>query len=232
MPSIDLILFDCDGVLLDSELLSSQCAAEELRKAGMQISAAEVLHRFLGVARTKMASIAREEGYVVPEDFVGRLEDRIHRTFETELRPVAGVHAVLQHIQCPLCVASSSSLPYIRRGLGQAGLLSFFNEHLFSASMISRPKPAPDLFLHAAKQMGVFPAHCLVIEDSLVGIEAAKAAKMRVFGFLGGSHLDADSVRPRYKAAGCDEIFDSMADAVALIATLDAHAVSPQAVKH
>ncbi len=228
MSPIDLILFDCDGVLLDSELISSRCAADELREVGMQVSPTEVLHRFLGVSRTKIAAAAADAGHAVPSDFVTRLENRIHRMFSTELRPIDGVGDVLSQIRCPLCVASSSSLPYIRHGLRLTGLLGYFNDHLFSASMVSRPKPAPDLFLYAAEQMGVRPERCLVIEDSMAGIQAAKAANMRVFGFLGGSHLDAAEALPRYQAAGCDRVFASMREAVDLIAGVDPGAVTTQ----
>ncbi len=218
MSAIDLILFDCDGVLLDSEVISSRCAAEQLGEFGMQISPAEALHRFLGRSRTEIAAAAVDAGHVVPTDFVNRLEDRIQRTFATELRPIEGVAEVLTQIRCAVCVASGSSLPYIRRGLALTGLLGYFDDHLFSASMVSRPKPAPDLFLYAAAQMGVPPQRCLVIEDSMAGIQAAQAAQMRVFGFLGGSHMDAAEALPRYEAAGCYQIFTSMRELGGLLA--------------
>lgn len=205
MSQIDLIIFDCDGVLIDSELISSQCAASELQALGMSITAEEVLRRFLGHSRAEIAAAAAREGYPVPADFVSRLVARIENAFETQLVAVPGVAEVLSCLPQKVCVASGSPLPYIRRSLEITGLIYPFGNNLFSSGMVSRPKPAPDVFLFAAKQMNVPPSHCLVIEDSLAGVLAARRAGMRVVAFLGGSHLNAEASVETYKEAACTE---------------------------
>ena len=178
----------------------------------MSISAEETLRRFLGRSRKEIAEAARLAGYSVAQDFVERLEARIQTRFETDLVAIDGVRAVLDHVPWKICVASGSSLTYIDRALELTNLLQPFQGNLFSASMVSRPKPAPDLFLFAAAAMNVEPGRCLVVEDSPSGIAAARAAGMPVLGFAGGSHLNVDAVRADYLAAGCAAVFESMED--------------------
>ncbi len=187
---VDLIIFDCDGVLIDSELISCECALSALQSLGLQINLETVMSRFLGTSRREMARQVAEEGYPVSPDFTEILEDAVTKAFEHRLTGMAGIRQALSSITLPCCVASNSPLPYIRRGLGLAGLGDMFQGNLFSASMVEHGKPAPDLFLYAAKAMGVAPEKCLVIEDSLVGVKAANQAHMPVFWFLGGSHID------------------------------------------
>lgn len=222
MVPVDLVLFDCDGVLIDSELISGECAAAELAQVGMHLSAEEVLQRFLGRSRKEIAGVARQAGHPVPVDFVERLEARIHQRFEQQLCAIDGVRDILTTIQCAICVASGSSLSYIHRALNLTCLSSPFGDHLFSAAMVRHPKPAPDLFLYAAAKMNVLPPGCLVVEDSLTGVMAAKAAQMPVVGFLGGSHLRPEMVRADYYAAGCQAVFDSMQEFGTYLKTLGA----------
>jgi HAD superfamily hydrolase (TIGR01509 family) len=210
MRKIDLVIFDCDGVLLDSELISCDCAVNALQSAGMNIDIDTVLARFVGTSRRDMGRQVQAEGYAVNPDFAEKLERSIADAFEHRLRSMPGIEQALSQLTLQRCVASSSPVSYVRRGLELTKLSQFFGPHLFSASMVARGKPSPDIFLYAAEQMKVAPEHCLVIEDSLAGVKAANAAQMPVFWFLGGSHidlekrpLDLNSVRP-------DQIFESM----------------------
>jgi HAD superfamily hydrolase (TIGR01509 family) len=210
MTMLKLILFDCDGVLIDSELISAECASEELAAVGMQLSAQEVLKRFLGRSRKEIASNARDAGHSVPVDFVERLESRISKCFEERLLPISDVKELLKRVNTPICVASGSSPSYLHQALERTGLLQSFGNNVFSATMVRHPKPAPDLFLYSAATMQVEPSQCLVVEDSMSGIAAARAAAMSVIGFIGGSHLKPDLVRADYYEAGCTAVFESM----------------------
>ena len=217
MGKVDLIIFDCDGVLIDSELISCECAMEALQALGADINLETVIRRFLGTSRHEMARQMAEEGYNVSPDFVERLEAAVARAFEQRLRGMAGVRQALASIPLPRCVASNSPLPYIRRALQLARLDDLFGNNLFSASMVSKGKPAPDLFLHAAKAMGVTPEHCLVIEDSAVGVKAANQAHMPVFWFLGGSHIDLERRPVPLQHVSSDLQFSDMAELPALL---------------
>ena len=217
LPRVDLLIFDCDGVLLDSERISCECAAAALQSVGMQIDVETVFRRFVGVSRHTMAEQIAAEGYPVAPDFVEQLERSITDAFERRLQSVRGAQEALSQLALPRCVASSSPLSYIRRGLALTGLSRFFEPHLFSASMVSHPKPAPDLFLYAAAQMNAAPGKCLVIEDSASGVKAANAAGMPVFWFLGGSHIDLENRPPDFDAAQADMTVASMLELPAAI---------------
>ncbi len=210
MGKIELVIFDCDGVLIDSERISCEHAMAAMHSIGMHIDLETVLQRFVGVSRHDMAKQAAAEGYPVGPGFVADLERSIVEAFEQKLHSVRGVEQALSRLTLPVCVASGSPLPYIRRSLQLTGLADFFEPHLFSASIVARGKPAPDLFLYSAKQMNVVPAHCLVVEDSPAGVAAANAAGMPVFWFLGGSHIDVEKRPPDFSVAQADMIFDSM----------------------
>lgn len=210
MRKIDLVIFDGDGVLLDSERISCECATAALQSVGLQIDIDTVFRRFVGVSRDDMAKQVAAEGYPVGPNFATDLEHSIVDAFEKRLRAIPGVEQALSQIRLPVCVASGSPLPYVQRGLQLTGLSRFFGTHLFTASMVSRGKPAPDLFFYAAKKMGVAAEHCLVIEDSATGVKAANAAGMPVFWFLGGSHIDLQKRPPDFASAHADLTFDSM----------------------
>jgi HAD superfamily hydrolase (TIGR01509 family) len=214
----ELVIFDLDGVLVDSEPISSRVTAAALTEAGIQISEAAVCDRFLGVSTASMLrAVEAEHGCRLPASFQETLRARILKAFEHELEPVAGVPDLLDALAVNRCVASSSHPERIRRSLELAGLLERLAPHLFSATMVSAGKPAPDLFLLAAARMAAEPARCLVIEDSEVGIRAAKAAGMTVFGFIGASHVCPETQAPRLQAAGADAIFADMPALAALI---------------
>jgi HAD superfamily hydrolase (TIGR01509 family) len=223
MQQTQLIIFDCDGVLIDSEVLACECAVEALRGIGMQIDLDGVFHRFLGRSRSHMLAAARAEGLTLPDDFVEQLEHLLVRTYEERLAAIDGMAEALAALTAQglrVCVGSSSPPHYLERTLSLTGLMRFFRtEHLFSASMVERGKPAPDLFLYAARQMGVAPEACAVVEDSLAGVEAAQAAGMRTLWFLGGSHIDLER-RPLDSSlhpAACR--FDQMRDLPNLLET-------------
>lgn len=214
----ELVIFDLDGVLVDSEPTSSRVTAAALTEAGIEISAAEVCDRFLGVSTASMLrTLGAERGCRLPEKFQENLRARILTAFERELEPVPGVAALLDALPEDRCVASSSHPERIRRSLELVGLLERFAPHLFSAAMVSAGKPAPDLFLLAAAKMAAEPARCLVIEDSEVGIRAAKAAGMTAFGFTGAGHVRPTTHAPRLQVAGADAVFAEMPALVALI---------------
>jgi HAD superfamily hydrolase (TIGR01509 family) len=207
----ELVIFDLDGVLVDSEPISSRVTAAALAEAGIEIAAAEVCERFLGVSTGSMLrALEAEHGCRLPEAFQQTLRARILRAFERELEPVPGVFELLDALTVNRCVASSSHPERIRRSLELAGLLERVGPHLFSATMVDAGKPAPDLFLLAAARMAAEPARCLVIEDSEVGIRAAKAAGMTAFGFAGASHVRPATHVPRLEAAGADAIVAEM----------------------
>jgi len=207
-----LIIFDCDGVLVDSEVLSARIEAEALGTLGIGIGAEEMLERFTGIAsRDAYAILEAEQGIDLPEGFGKKVLERLYAAFEQQLDPVPGVGAALAAIDLPVCVASSSEPARIERSLQIVGLHERFAGNLFSAAMVARGKPAPDLFLHAAERMGVAPAGCVVVEDSVPGVRAGVAAGMRVIGFTGGSHCGlghGESLR----AAGAGIVLNDMAE--------------------
>ncbi|MCF2521491.1 HAD family hydrolase [Bradyrhizobium sp. G127] len=206
----DLVIFDCDGVLVDSEALACVVHAEVLTQHGYPISAEQVHDRFLGrSAREARLEVERELGRTLPDAYTAQLKATIDRVFDEKLQPIPYIADALAGLSPRICVASSGTPTRIRRSLGTAGLLGHFTPHLFSAMQVDRGKPAPDLFLFAAAQMNTPPARCLVIEDSVPGVTAARAAGMTVLGFHGGSHCrPATSVALR--AAGANATFNDM----------------------
>ena len=187
-----LLIFDCDGVLVDSEVLACDVQARALTGYGLPISGAEVARRFLGMSAKDMRGLLEVDlGRPLPPDHEARCSEELFRLFRRELKPVAGIPGVLAELDragVARCVASSSSLQRIALALEVTGLSEFFGGHVFSSTMVARGKPAPDLFLHAANAMGFDPETCVVIEDSVNGIKAARSAGMRALGFLGGVH--------------------------------------------
>jgi len=204
-----LLIFDCDGVLVDSEPLACRIDAEYLTELGYPFTAEEIVLRFVGVSLKDMAArIEAEHGRPLPTDFGARLTRRILDRFETELQPVRGVRDAVLALPHRRCVASSSTPDRIALSLRAAGLADLFGD-LFSAVEVKRGKPAPDLFLHAAARMGAAPEECVVIEDSAFGVRAARAAGMRVIGFAGGGHCGPEH-KSKLIAAGADRVIADM----------------------
>jgi HAD superfamily hydrolase (TIGR01509 family) len=184
---VELVIFDCDGVLIDSERLSVKVDVRVLSDLGWPLSEAEVIERFVGRSdRDTQAAIEAHLGRKLPAGWLDAYKPLYERAFAADLVPVAGVLDALERITLPTCVASSGTHEYLRHMLGLTGLYDRFAGRIFSADDVARGKPAPDLFLHAAAAMGVRPAGCVVIEDSRPGVDAARAAGMRVLAFAGG----------------------------------------------
>jgi HAD superfamily hydrolase (TIGR01509 family) len=204
VTSPELVIFDCDGVLVDSEGIATRVLVEEARTLGLDLPIAEGLELFRGEKMARcVATLEGRLGRSVPQGFVLRVRERMSQAFTTELRAVDGVKEVLAGVSVPTCVASSGPLEKIRLSLRLTGLLEYFDGHLFSAYEINSWKPAPDLFLHAARVMGAVPNACVVVEDSLPGVRAGVAAGMRVLAFAEGALAD------RLAAEG-GEVFGAM----------------------
>lgn len=187
-----LVIFDCDGVLVDSELLSAGVLMGMMAEEGFPLTEEAFRSDFLGRSFSAAALRAKERfGRALPEDFEGRYRDRLFARLEADLRPMDGVAEVLAALTVPFCLATSSSPRRLALSLRAAGLAPFFEGRCFTASEVPRGKPAPDLFLHAAARLGVAPAQCLVIEDSELGVRAGLAAGMAVWHFTGGCHVRA-----------------------------------------
>jgi HAD superfamily hydrolase (TIGR01509 family) len=206
----ELVIFDCDGVLVDSEVISCRAHAETLRRHGYPITEEQVLHRFLGVSdREARMIIEREIGRTLPGDFEAQVKEATLKFYAGDLKAIAGVAAAIAAIDLPKCVASSGTPEKIRHGLECAGLYEQLAPHIFSATQVKRGKPAPDLFLFAAEQMRTAPERCVVIEDSIPGVTGAVAAGMTVLGFHGGSHCQAGHA-DKLRDAGAAVVFDDM----------------------
>ncbi|MCY0096679.1 HAD family hydrolase [Hoeflea ulvae] len=189
-PAPELIIFDCDGVLIDSEVISARVLIGALASVGVKVDTAHVQTHFLGRSWAKVAAeIRHSHGYLPGTDFEERYRTELLSRFEQELDPTPGIKTLLGQLGPKTCVATSSTPKRALRSLELTGLAGFFEARVFTASEVERGKPAPDLFLHAAAKMDANPANCLVIEDSLPGIQAARNAGMEVLRFTGGSHL-------------------------------------------
>jgi HAD superfamily hydrolase (TIGR01509 family) len=188
MPDpVELVIFDCDGVLIDSERLAIEVDVRVLHELGWPLNRDEVIERFVGRSdRDTQAAIEAHLGRALTPDWERRYRQLYEQVFAAELAPVAGVLEALDRIALPSCVASSGTHEYLRYTLRLTGLYERFAGRIFSAEDVARGKPAPDVFLYAAKRMGVDPADCVAVEDSRSGVEAARAAGMRVAAFAGG----------------------------------------------
>jgi HAD superfamily hydrolase (TIGR01509 family) len=227
-PLPELVIFDCDGVLLDSELIFARVLAACLAEAGFPaISLGEAFALGFGKDRdTLSAAVAARFGRPLPPGLIEAMRERSAAIFVHELRPVAGIVELLSALARPRCVASNGHHERVRQRLAIAGLLHFFEPHIFGASQVARGKPAPDLFLFAAARLGVRPADCLVVEDSPTGIAAARAAGMAAIGFCGGSHCAAGHA-DMLRAAGCERVFARAADLAAYLGAVAPPATPP-----
>jgi HAD superfamily hydrolase (TIGR01509 family) len=207
-----LIIFDCDGVLVDSEVLSCRCLCEALAGCGIEVGLEETLDLFLGRSLDAVLEHYQSLGRSIPRQFPTELAVKVQETFRAALCPIEGIGSVLEGLKIPHCVASSSTLDRVSLSLSLTGLAGHFGDRLYTAQMVDRGKPAPDLFLYAAERMQADPARTLVIEDSVSGVRAAKAAGMTVWGFVGGSHYRSRDGRASLRDAGADRVFARMAD--------------------
>jgi HAD superfamily hydrolase (TIGR01509 family) len=221
---VGAVLFDCDGVLVDSEILAIEVETALLAEAGLTYDIAEFKTRFMGMsdaafyAALDADSLARL-GRPLPKEFPAECQDRLRREVRGRMKEVAGARSAVEALRGPKAVASSSTLEKLNFKLSKVGLWELFSPHIYSADHVAQAKPEPDLFLHAAGQLGVAPADCLVLEDSVNGIRAALAAGMRVWGFAGGGHMDEGVIR-RLKGAGSERIVMSWPHTHALFVEL------------
>jgi HAD superfamily hydrolase (TIGR01509 family) len=205
-----LTIFDCDGVLVDSEVIVCRVCVPCLAEVGIVTSAEEIADRYIGTtARSMIADLEIRHGRTLPADLYENLRSRIEVAFESEPLTIEGIDAVLANHRGKICVASGSTPERVRRCLTLVGLLGYFDPHIFSATQVARGKPAPDLFLYACQQMGAEPRDCLVVEDSVLGVTAAVAAGMRVIGFTGAGHCRPGHAE-RLLAAGAFATFQHM----------------------
>lgn len=205
MKSFELVIFDCDGVLVDSETITNALMIDMLKPHGVVFTKQEFVNRFVGVKiETCIEQISEEFKVDLPENFLFNYHQKGIELIEQNLQEIEGVRALINRLKVPFCVASNSTAPKIEMVLRKTGLFEYFDGKIFSSYNVPNPKPAPDVYLQAASTMRVKPESCAVIEDTPTGIRAAKAAGMTVYGFEGlfpGSILTA---------AGADDLFDHM----------------------
>jgi HAD superfamily hydrolase (TIGR01509 family) len=215
-----LIIFDCDGVLVDSEIIAHQLLAQMMTDLGRPMTTAEAVQKFAGrsLADT-LPLIEASLGRSIPDQLSQRYSRLLLERFRRDLKPVAGVKATITTLHYPRCVASSSSLERISLSLEVTGLAPLFGANIFSATQVAHGKPAPDLYLFAARTMAAAPEDCVVIEDSAPGVGAGRAAGMKVIGFTGAAHASSDAAK-RLAAAGACPVISSMADLPATVERL------------
>jgi len=213
----DLVIFDCDGVLVDSELIFARVLAECLIAVDFPTTIDEAITLGFGKNRATLSvAVEAQFGRALPDTFFETFAAHSAAAFEHELSAMAGIEDLFGAWPMPRCVASNGRLDRVRQRLAITGLLPFFDPHVFSASQVAFGKPAPDLFLFAAQCLGARPGDCTVVEDSIPGVEAAIAAQIPVVGFCGGSHCP-DGHTDRLIAAGCSRVFAKMPDLAAFL---------------
>lgn len=205
-----MVIFDCNGVLVDSEPLATAIVSEEFMRAGFALTPDVVARYFTGRRPSDMfTEVETAAGRKLPDGFAASVAAATLQRFRAELRAMPHVAQALSWIRGPKCVASSSSYDRIRVSLESTDLIRYFEPYLFSASEVKAGKPAPDLFLHAATRMMIRPADCIVVEDSIVGVAAAVAAGMTAIGFVGGSHAQI-RIGNHLRAAGARAVITDM----------------------
>ena len=222
---IRAVIFDCDGVLVDSEVLALEVELAILAEQGLSFEREDYVTRFMGLSYEAFHNVIDEEaqkrlGRSISENIRGELATRLRQTMIARLTEVPGAVAAVAGTPLLKAVASSSTKEGLERKLRQVGLWSYFEPHVYSADHVANAKPAPDLFLHAAQALDVAADQCLVLEDSVNGVVAARAAGMRVWGFLGGGHAH-DRLGGRLIAAGAERLVQDWPQAAKLLALLN-----------
>jgi HAD superfamily hydrolase (TIGR01509 family) len=222
MPAPDLVIFDCDGVLVDSEVVAARVEAELVSAAGYEITAEEISEAYAGLT-FKDILIRIEEKAAIPfqVSLIDQAEDLIDRRLKAEVRAIEGAHEAASEVVCHKCICSNSRTERIEFMLEKTRLLPYFAGRIFSSleTPTGKPKPAPDVFLHAARTLGADPRNTFVIEDSVHGIAGAKAAGMRVIGFTGAAHSYAGHA-DALTEAGAETVIRRWADFPAVVAAL------------
>lgn len=220
MVKIELIIFDFDGVVVDSEHLSSTVHAETLQQVGVPLSIADFGNQYTGMDFTSMMSkLVADYGQDKADLFAAMIEANYVQKMQAELQLMPHILRFLQTTDVSFCIGSNSKMTRLIINQQATGIANIFDGKTYSADMVTNPKPAPDLFLHAAKQMGFAPKECLVIEDGAHGIKAANAAGMRSLGFTGGSHCKEGHAE-RLRDAGALRVFDDMSELADIIGSL------------
>jgi len=219
--SLDAVIFDCDGVLIDSEVIGQRIELACLAEVGLVYDSRDYAERYMGtVSSDYYAGLDRDYqarfGRQLPETFADDLHERIWAALDAELTVIAGVPDMVAAVSLPKAIASGSSVNGLSRKLRHVGLFDVFAPHIYSSELVARGKPAPDVFLHAAAQLGIAPEHCLAVEDSLNGVKAARAAGMRVIGFTGGGHCTPGH-GTRLQAAGAAHVVEHMDQLLAVL---------------
>jgi HAD superfamily hydrolase (TIGR01509 family) len=219
---IRAVIFDCDGVLVDSEVLIHAIELAALAELGMPYESAPFKARFLGMSNPDYyaaldADAMERLGQPIRHLMQPKMKERVRKVFDEELQAVPGAGAAVASLRLPRAVASSSGVEALDYKLKKLGLWDVFAPHVYSAEHVARAKPAPDLFLHAATQLQIAPADCLVIEDSVNGVKAGLAAGMTVWGFSGGGHMD-EALSARLADAGAHRLVAHWAEAEKLFA--------------
>jgi HAD superfamily hydrolase (TIGR01509 family) len=222
MSGFDLIIFDCDGVLVDSEIIAAQVESRLLTEAGYPISVEEMGERFAGLTwKDILLSVEKEADIPLSATLLDKSEKLLDARLERDVKIIEGVKFALARLTTQRCICSNSSSQRLDMMLTKVGLKPFFSPHIYSAKDLGpdRVKPKPDIFLHAAEQFKVSPQRCLVIEDSVHGIHGARDAGMRIVGFTGASHT-YPSHADRLTDAGAETVISRMADLPAVVAAL------------
>lgn len=218
--SIDLVIFDCDGVLVDSELLTCEVIAREMIREGFPVTFEDLSRRFTGISGAIMfPQLEAEFGKTLPPGFTRHIEACIIAEYRRSLKPIEGAAEALGELSRPVCVASGSRPAKLCAGLIETGLFDHFYPHIYSTTLVARGKPAPDIFLYAAARMGVRANACIVIEDSVAGVTAARAAGMRAIGFAGGTHC-WDGYAGELEQAGAERVVSRFNGVMEILRTL------------
>jgi HAD superfamily hydrolase (TIGR01509 family) len=218
--AFDLLICDCDGVIIDSEVIADRVLVDLLRETYPGHDFTAVLANSFGLkTRAILERLASHLGAPLPADFLERMRATLWQALDRDARPIDGVREALQRIDLPVAVASNSSEAWIATALERAGLMARVAGRIFSADSVAAPKPSPDVYLLAAATLGVAPARCLVVEDSETGVIAARAAGMAVVGFIGASHIPNDH-GATLAALGARQVVDRMAALPATVALL------------
>ncbi|MBW4624778.1 MAG: HAD-IA family hydrolase [Brasilonema octagenarum HA4186-MV1] len=205
MSPFDLVIFDCDGVLVDSEQITNSVFAAMLSEIGLPVTLEYISNTFVGQPMTACVEIIQESlGKPIPDNFVTEFRQRNKKSLSENLKPIKGIHDVLSQIKTSYCVASNSTHEMIQTKLGVTELLPYFEGKIFSVTDVARGKPHPDLFLYAAEKMKVHPQRCVVVEDTPIGVQAGFSAGMKVFGYAEYSNPQ------KLQAAGASVVFSSM----------------------
>ncbi|THV23114.1 HAD family hydrolase [Peteryoungia ipomoeae] len=222
MNGFDLILFDCDGVLVDSEIIAAKVESKLLTEAGYPISVEEMGERFAGMTwKNILLSIEQEVDIPLSASLIDKSEQLLDQRLAREVKIIEGVAFALARLDAPRCICSNSSAHRLDMMLTKVGLKQAFAPHIYSAKDLGadRVKPKPDIFLHGASQFGVSPGRCLVVEDSVHGVHAARAAGMRVVGFTGASHT-YPSHADKLTDAGAETVISRMTDLPGVVAAM------------